>query len=86
MLFFLLNIALIALVAGTIFSAISGSTIATTAMLGSLLLPEMLKRGYDRGMAMGPIMALCSMVVVTMRSPGFQGVPAKTRLRASVVL
>ncbi len=52
------RLAVIALVAGTIFSAISGSTIATTAMLGSLLLPEMLKRGYNRGMAMGPIMAI----------------------------
>jgi tripartite ATP-independent transporter DctM subunit len=52
------RLAVIALVAGTIFSAISGSTIATTAMLGSLLLPEMLKRGYDRKIAMGPIMAI----------------------------
>ncbi|MFM9881977.1 MAG: TRAP transporter large permease subunit [Burkholderiales bacterium] len=52
------RLAVIALVAGTIFSAISGSTIATTAMLGSLLLPEMLKRGYDRKLAMGPIMAI----------------------------
>ena len=52
------RLAVIALVAGTIFSAISGSTIATTAMLGSLLLPEMLNRGYHRGIAMGPIMAI----------------------------
>jgi len=52
------RLAVIALVAGTIFSAISGSTIATTAMLGSLLLPQMLKRGYDRKLAMGPIMAI----------------------------
>lgn len=52
------RLAVIALVAGTIFSAISGSTIATTAMLGSLLLPEMLRRGYDRKIAMGPIMAI----------------------------
>jgi tripartite ATP-independent transporter DctM subunit len=52
------RLAVIALIAGTIFSAISGSTIATTAMLGSLLLPEMLKRGYDRSIAMGPIMAI----------------------------
>jgi tripartite ATP-independent transporter DctM subunit len=52
------RLAVIALVAGTIFSAISGSTIATTAMLGSLLLPEMLSRGYDRSIAMGPIMAI----------------------------
>jgi tripartite ATP-independent transporter DctM subunit len=52
------RLAVIALVAGTIFSAISGSTIATTAMLGSLLLPEMLRRGYDKRLAMGPIMAI----------------------------
>jgi len=52
------RLSVIALVAGTIFSAISGSTIATTAMLGSLLLPEMLRRGYDRKLAMGPIMAI----------------------------
>jgi tripartite ATP-independent transporter DctM subunit len=41
-----------------VFSAISGSTIATTALLGSLLLPQMLKRGYHPKMAMGPIMAI----------------------------
>jgi TRAP-type mannitol/chloroaromatic compound transport system permease large subunit len=33
------RLAIITIVAGTIFSAISGSTIATTAMLGSLMLP-----------------------------------------------
>ncbi|MGQ7440764.1 TRAP transporter large permease subunit, partial [Streptococcus suis] len=45
-------------VAGTVFSAISGSTIATTAMLGSLMLPVMLARGYHPTMAAGPIMAI----------------------------
>src|SRR5229473_6759917 len=52
------RLAVVTLVAGTIFSAISGSTIATTALLGSLLLPEMLKRNYHPSMAMGPIMAI----------------------------
>src|ERR1700748_3413532 len=47
-----------AVVAGTVFSAISGSTIATTAMLGSLMLPVMLARGYHPTMATGPIMAI----------------------------
>ncbi|MDQ0316649.1 TRAP transporter large permease [Amorphus orientalis] len=42
---------------GTIFAALSGSTIANTAMLGSTLLPSMLKRGYHPTLAMGPIMA-----------------------------
>ncbi len=52
------RLAVVAVVAGTVFSAISGSTIATTALLGGLLLPEMLKRGYHPRMAMGPIMAI----------------------------
>src|SRR5688500_5525938 len=52
------RLAVVAVVAGTVFSAISGSTIATTALLGSLLLPQMLARGYHPKMAMGPIMAI----------------------------
>ncbi len=52
------RLAVVAVVAGTVFSAISGSTIATTALLGSLLLPEMLRRGYEPKLAMGPIMAI----------------------------
>jgi tripartite ATP-independent transporter DctM subunit len=52
------RLAVIAVVAGTVFSAISGSTIATTAMLGSLMLPVMLARGYHPAMATGPIMAI----------------------------
>ena len=52
------RIAVVAVVAGTVFSAISGSTIATTAMLGSLMLPVMLSRGYQPAMAAGPIMAI----------------------------
>ena len=38
------RLAVVAVVAGTVFSAISGSTIATTAMLGSLMVPVMLAR------------------------------------------
>jgi len=52
------RLAVVAVVAGTVFSAISGSTIATTAMLGSLMLPIMLSRGYHPTMAAGPIMAI----------------------------
>ncbi len=52
------RLAVVTIVAGTVFSAISGSTVATTALLGSLLLPQMLRRGYHPRMAMGPIMAI----------------------------
>ncbi len=52
------RLSVIAIVAGTVFSAISGSTVATTALLGSLMLPTMLERGYDKRLAMGPIMGI----------------------------
>ena len=52
------RLAVVAVVAGTVFSAISGSTIATTAMLGSLMVPVMLARGYHPTMATGPVMAI----------------------------
>ncbi|MGB5081330.1 MAG: TRAP transporter large permease subunit [Burkholderiales bacterium] len=52
------RLAVVAVVAGTVFSAVSGSTIATTAMLGSLMLPLMLARGYHPTIATGPIMAI----------------------------
>jgi tripartite ATP-independent transporter DctM subunit len=47
----------VTVVGGTVFAALSGSTIANTAMLGRSLLPEMLRRGYHPTLAMGPIMA-----------------------------
>lgn len=52
------RLAVVAIVAGTIFSAISGSTIAVTAMLGSLMVPVMIERGYHPVMATGPIIAV----------------------------
>jgi len=43
---------------GTVFSVISGSTIATIAILGTLMLPVMLSRGYHPTIAAEPIMAM----------------------------
>lgn len=40
---------------GTTFSTLTGSTMANTAMLGSLMVPEMSRRGYAPYMAIGPI-------------------------------
>jgi tripartite ATP-independent transporter DctM subunit len=40
---------------GTTFSTLTGSTLANTAILGSLMVPEMTRRGYARHMAIGPI-------------------------------
>ncbi len=41
---------------GTMLSVLSGSSMATTAVLGSLLVPEMEKRGYKKPMSLGPIL------------------------------
>ena len=51
------RLSIVAILGGTLFSSLSGSTIANTAMLGSVLLPDMMRRGYDPRIAMGPIMA-----------------------------
>lgn len=52
------RLSVVAVAGGTVFSSLSGSTIANTAILGSVLLPDMLKRGYKPAIAMGPIMAV----------------------------
>lgn len=52
------RLSLVAIIGGTIFSSLSGSTIANTAMLGSTLLPEMYRRGYKPSIAIGPIVAV----------------------------
>ena len=49
---------------GTFFSALTGSSIANTAMLGTLLLPEMLRRGYKPYMAMGPILGTGGLAMI----------------------
>jgi len=49
------RLGLLAITTGTLFSTMSGSTMATTAMLGTLLVPEMKKRGYSKTMSIGPI-------------------------------
>jgi len=52
------RLSVVSIVGGTVFSSLSGSTIANTAILGSVLLPDMVKRGYQPSIAMGPIMAV----------------------------
>lgn len=51
------RMSVVTVAAGTVFSALSGSSIANTAMLGRSLMPVMLKKGYHPTLSMGPIMA-----------------------------
>ena len=41
---------------GTAFATLSGSSMGSTALLGSLMVPEMERRGYKKHMAIGPIL------------------------------
>ncbi|WP_226575958.1 TRAP transporter large permease [Acuticoccus sediminis] len=43
----------VAVVATAFFSAISGSSVATAAAIGSVMIPEMVARGYDKRFAVG---------------------------------
>ncbi len=52
------RLAIVSIAGGSVFSSLSGSTIANTAILGNILLPDMLRRGYQPALAMGPIMAV----------------------------
>ena len=49
---------------GTIFATLSGSTMANTAMMGSLMVPEMTNRGYKRHMSMGPILGTGGLAMI----------------------
>ena len=52
------RLSVLAIIMGVIIGALSGSTIATCALLGTILLPEMLKRGYSKSMSLGPLMGV----------------------------
>jgi tripartite ATP-independent transporter DctM subunit len=49
---------------GALFSTLTGSSMANTAMLGSLMLPEMSRRGYSRRMSMGPILGTGGLAMI----------------------
>jgi len=51
------RLSVLTVLSGTIFSSLSGSTMANTAVLGTMLLPDMERRGYRRPMSIGPILA-----------------------------
>jgi tripartite ATP-independent transporter DctM subunit len=52
------RLSVLAIIMGVIIGALSGSTIATCALLGTILLPDMLKRGYSKNMSLGPLMGV----------------------------
>ncbi len=49
---------------GTLFAALSGSSIANTAMMGSMMVPEMTRRGYKPVMSIGAIMGTGGLAIL----------------------
>ncbi|MFH1489580.1 MAG: TRAP transporter large permease subunit [Pseudomonadota bacterium] len=50
------RLGLLAVVGGTLLSTLTGASMASTATLGAVLVPEMEKRGYTKPMSLGPIL------------------------------
>ena len=50
------RLSLMSVGAGMLFSTLTGTSIASTAMLGGTLIPEMENRGYKKPMSIGPIL------------------------------
>ena len=50
------RLALLSVAGGTLFASLTGSSLGSTAMLGSTLVPEMEKHGYKKSMSIGPIL------------------------------
>lgn len=49
---------------GTAFSTLSGSSMGSTALLGSLMVPEMNRRGYKKHMSIGPILGTGGLAII----------------------
>jgi len=58
------RLSLLAVAGGTIFATLSGSGVASCAMLGSVLVPEMESRGYRKPMTVGPILGSSGLAIM----------------------
>ena len=70
------RLSLVAVGGGTLFATLSGSGMASCAMLGSTLLPDMKKRGYKNPLSLGPIMGSAGLAI--MIPPSSMGVLVAT--------
>ena len=58
------RLSLIAVAGGVLIAVLCGNTWASTAMLGSMLVPDMRNRGYKKPMALGPIMGGGALAII----------------------
>jgi len=52
------RLSILAIIMGVVIGSLSGSTIATCALLGTILLPNMLAKGYSKHLSLGPLMGV----------------------------
>jgi tripartite ATP-independent transporter DctM subunit len=58
------RLAYVTLIGGTAFAGPAGSSMGTCALLGSLMVPEMMRRGYNKYLSIGPIMGIGGLAVI----------------------
>jgi tripartite ATP-independent transporter DctM subunit len=58
------RLGLLAVAAGVLLASLTGSSIASTGILGSVLVPDMEKRGYKKPMSLGPIMGAGGLAIM----------------------
>ncbi len=76
------RLSLLTVFGGAIFGALSGAATASVAMLGTVMLPEMEKRGYKHPMSLGPIMGSAGLDI--MIPPSALGVILASLARFSI--
>ncbi len=85
------RLSLVAVGGGVLIGVLSGNSWASTAMLGSLLVPEMEKRGYKKPMTLGPIMGSGVLAIIIPPSgmavvlAGLAGISVSGLLMAGVI-
>jgi tripartite ATP-independent transporter DctM subunit len=58
------RLSVVTLLGGGIFAALSGSSLGNTAMFGSLMMPEMTRRGYSKELTTGSIIASGALAMI----------------------
>src|SRR3954451_989768 len=58
------RLAYVTLIGGTAFAGPAGSSMGACALLGTLMVPDMMKRGYSKYLSLGPIMGVGGLAVI----------------------
>ncbi len=58
------RLAYVTLIGGTAYAGPAGSSMGACALLGRLMVPEMMKRGYSKYLSLGPIMGVGGLAVI----------------------